>query len=379
MWRRDDDIQTMLRESAENFATMAHDLQRVRRCRVSAEGHEPAVWTEMAALGWTGAMLPEQFGGAGLGLAPALTLAEIWGRHLVSEPLIASSVMAATVLSQSSSDRALALAAAIAEGGATASLAYQEELGVLYPSPPKTIATREAGAVVLSGRKIFVPCWSANTHLLVTARLDDQTVVIAIDPQVAEAHVGESRRMTDGSISVDLEFRSAAISADDVILMGGAASQAVDLAIARGMLALSAQMEGLCVALLKMTGDYVLQRVQFGQPLGSFQSIRHSLANLYVQVELAGAAWRSAASALEDGPLDEARGAISSAKARASDTALAVAKAAIQYHGAFGYTEEADVGLYVNCALRLASWLGNAPAHRALALRQHQQRQASHA
>src|SRR5690606_33081212 len=134
--------------------------------------------------------------------------------------------------------------------------------------------------------------------------------------------------------------------------------------------------EGAALKLLAMTGDYLAQRSQFDKSLASFQSIRHGLVSQHLQIEFAGASWRAAAAALHVGMSVDTAIRISAAKARSADAALGMGKAAIHYHGAFGFTDEADIGLYVNAILRWASWLGNAEAHRQRARALSKKRQA---
>jgi alkylation response protein AidB-like acyl-CoA dehydrogenase len=158
------------------------------------------------------------------------------------------------------------------------------------------------------------------------------------------------------------------LDSDALLLRGSDATDAIRLALARGTVALAAQLEGAAQRLLSMTGDYLNQRAQFEKPLASFQSVRHGLVSQHLQIELAGASWRSAAASLQQGLTAETAMRISAAKARCADAALGMSKAAIHYHGAFGFTEESDVGLYANAILRWASWLGNADTHRQRAL-----------
>jgi alkylation response protein AidB-like acyl-CoA dehydrogenase len=182
--------------------------------------------------------------------------------------------------------------------------------------------------------------------------------------------------MTDGSVCAHLAFDNVALGADAVILRGKVAADGIGLALARGTLALAAQLEGAARRLFSLTADYLTQRIQFDKSLASFQSVRHGLVAQHLQIELAGASWRSAAAALQHGLSVDATIRASAAKARCSDAALGMGEAAIHYHGAFGFTEEADIGLYLNAIIRWASWLGNADAHRQLALKLSKERQA---
>lgn len=370
MWRHDDELQTILRNSAENFARDNKSLARFRRSRSVGPGFEADAWAQMAALGWTGVLLSERDGGSGFGIATALTLAEVFGQHLLPEPFITSAVMSATILDRSEGDTARSVASSLAAGQATATFAFQEVSGQDEPCVSQTTLTSESGALLLSGRKILVPDWSEDCWLLVTAQFDGELAVVAVPP----AHAGVSvvpRRMTDGSLAGDVTFNGVVLAAEALLLTGNKALAVTDLAIARGRLALCAQLESLSRALLLLTIDYVNQRVQFDKPLATFQALRHKLVEAHCIIELAGASWRAAAAKLDDVLDAQMLFYVCAAKARCSDAAMAASRVAIQYHGAFGYTEEADIGLFVNAALRWSCWLGNADQSRHAALHHH--------
>lgn len=368
MWRQEDELQAMLRESADRYAAANETRARFRTLRKSADGFDPERWRHMAELGWTGVLLPEESGGAGLALAQALMLAEAAGRHLIPEPIVASAIIAASVLAAAQAPVATALARGMANGSGVVVLADQELTGTAGPAMLQTRLDRQAdGGLVLRGRKVFVPAWTADPQLLVTAWLDGEATVVAVDPAAAGL-MANRLTMTDGTACAHLSFDGVLLGGEAIVLHGRAATDAIALATARGTLALAAQLEGAARQLLSMTADYLIQRTQFDKPLASFQSIRHGLVTQHLQIEFAGASWRSAAAALEDGVSVGALIQISAAKARCADAALAMGKAAIHYHGAFGFTEEADIGLYVNAILRWASWLGNAETHRQRAL-----------
>jgi alkylation response protein AidB-like acyl-CoA dehydrogenase len=286
------------------------------------------------------------------------------GRTIAPEPFIASAVIAATVLAASKADVALSLGRALALGQRSVTLAWQEQRGTIgIPA----FDTRLDGAS-LTGAKRYVPAWHADTALLVAATEGMETIVVAVDPAAAGVVV-HSARLTDGSFGADIDFNNVAIGEDAVVLRGEAADVALDLAIARGTVALSAQLEGLAGALWRITLDYMCQRSQFGSNLSDFQALRHRMVDLYSEIELAGASWRSAAKQLEKG--ETWGSALHAAKARCSQIAQDMGRWAIQYHGAIGYTDEAEVGLYVHSGLRWSTWLGNAASHRRAAFAAH--------
>jgi alkylation response protein AidB-like acyl-CoA dehydrogenase len=368
MWRHEDELQSMLRESVDRYAAGNDTVVRFRDKRRSTDGFDRKSWRDMAELGWTGALLPEEAGGAALDILPVLSLAEAVGRNLIPEPFVASAVIAATILAASQAPAARALATALAAGEAVVVLADQEEIGAIEPAAARTsVAALDGGGYALTGSKIFVPAWTDDTRLLVSATFEGHPVVMAVDAGAAGVAAG-THRMTDGTVCAHLTFDKVALATDALILRGSDAAEAIRLALARGTIALAAQLEGAARRLLSMTGDYLTQRAQFEKPLASFQSVRHGLVSQHLQIEFAGASWRSAAASLQGGLTAEASMRISAAKARCADAALGMGKSAIHYHGAFGFTEEADIGLYVNAILRWASWLGNADAHRQRAL-----------
>ena len=131
-------------------------------------------------------------------------------------------------------------------------------------------------------------------------------------------------------------------------------------------MAASAELFGAIDCMLEMTLEYLRTRVQFGKPIGSYQALQHRAVDMYIQKELTRATLAAAVATLEDPDCtpEQRAAAASSAKARATQAALAVCKEALQMHGAIGYTDELDLGLYFNRTLVLSAWLGNAGAHR---------------
>ena len=370
-WRVDNELQQMLRESAQSYLGEAGGPAHFRAVRDGGIGFDAAAWRQMGELGWTGILLPESVGGSGLGLEPALTLAEELGRAIAPEPFIASAIIAGTLLTSSTAERAKALARSLAAGEAAPTLAWQEASGQIGRPEFETRLTGDR----LNGRKLHVPGWHEGGLLLIAAASDTGPIVALVDAGADGVSV-ETRAMTDGTVSALVVLTDARVADDAVILSGDAAADSLDRALARGTIALCAQLEGLSEALWRRTLDYIQQRVQFDQPLSENQVLRHRMVDLYAAIELAAASWRAAARAADAGTTGGL--ALHAAKARCSDAATSMSRWAIQYHGAFGYTDEADVGLYVNAALRWSSWLGNAVAHRRKALVAHERAKDRH-
>lgn len=344
MWRREDDIQTMLRDSAGDFLTDKHSPDRLRALRGTEPGYSLALWSEMAEMGWTGILLPEQFGGADLGLDEALTLAEMLGARLMPEPFVSSAVFAASLLCDAASQSAEEPGRKLAEGKA-----------IVLPALGGAVRAVPGGpSVSISGTLASVSDWHDEALLIVETDGEAGPQLWAVPAGQAGAN---PRRMADGTHAADLTFDGVVLGPEQLLLSGPAVAASISRATARARLATSAMLEGIGRTVMDTTAEYVKQRKQFNQPLADFQALRHKMVDIHLQLELAGASWRAAAEALEsDEP--SASSKVAAAKARASDAALAATKAAVQYHGAFGYTEEADIGLYLNAALRLSAYLG---------------------
>ncbi|MDB5988075.1 MAG: uncharacterized protein JWR16_3128 [Nevskia sp.] len=352
-----DDISVMLRDSAADFLAGRHDRSRLKGSIGKPQLVDRALWREMGELGWLGLELPESLGGTGMGLRESTVLAEQFGRSAFAAPYVASSVMPASLLSFAGHASAAAeLSVALQDGGKVLTLAWQEAVGELGFDAPRT--RLQDGRI--SGLKRFVPAVECDGLLLVSVRDAAGTAVVVVAAD-AKGLTIEHQAAGLGSIAT-LRFDSTPILFDAPLLVGDIVSAALQRALDAGRIALSAQLEGLASGMLDRTVEYVKGRVQFGRPIGSFQVIQHRCVDLYIAAQLAGASWRNALRAYERG--GDAAAAISAAKARCADTAQRVGREAIQMHGAMGFTEEADIGLYVRSGLQAYAWLGTPLQHR---------------
>ena len=376
------DDRRMLSESVADFARRATDMARVRKWRGVAPGFDRGLWKEMAAMGWTGLLIPERFGGMALGLAEMAEVSQGLARVLMPEPLVACAVLAARALVHCDNEAfAAELLPRIAAGECIAALAWQEQAGDLgnLPSPsrkgagegggvvrhaPATEAVLRGGQVVLNGAKRFVAGAAGADGFVVSARAGSGTVLIWV-PAATRGLSVRLEVMADGRFSGRMELVDAKLPEKHVLAPAEIAQSALDRAVNEATVMVSAELLGIMSRALEMTLDYLRTRVQFGRSIGSFQALQHRAVDLYVQEQLASVALADAVSAIDDrpeGPLTAA--AVSRAKARCSDAASLITRQAIQMHGAIGFTEDSDVGLYVKRALTLSAWLGNGAYHR---------------
>jgi alkylation response protein AidB-like acyl-CoA dehydrogenase len=306
------------------------------RVRAAWDGGDDApltVWPSLSAMGIIGMTAPERWGGLGLTELDLVLVLEEAGRAGLPEPLIETTAVAIPLLAEVATD---ANGYAIQDRWLGAAAAGKAVL---------TVGLRGAPLVV-DGRR---------AHLLLLEHGD-------------ELHAVERERVTlTAQPSVDGARKLHRVdwtpSAATRLGAGAAVRAALDDAHDRGAVAAAAQLLGVCRQLLDMTVDYAKVRTQFGKAIGSFQAVKHQLADALVAVELARPCVYRAAYALAHRETD--RGVFCAmAKARASDAALQVARTALQCHGAIGYSFEYDLHLWMKRAWTLAAAWGDAAWHR---------------
>lgn len=356
----------LLRNSAIDFVAGSTDHKRLRERRETLPGYDTAIVRQMADLGWLGILVPEDQGGLGLGFSEMAVVLQELGKGLLAEPLVATVVLAGQVLRHGENDALRQrLLPGIADGSLTPCLAWQEDAGGLQPMPSQTHAEMTGGRVRISGRKRFVAGAGAADGFLVTARSGEQAGVYWVPRDATGVEVRHEWR-ADGTPSTVVTFDGVTVADDDVLSAPSAqALVGVERAVEQACVMVGAEMLGVIETTLKMTIEYMRNRVQFGKPIGSFQALQHKAVDLYIQQELVRAVLGDAVQALDGGgdALDVSKIA-SRCKSRCSEAGLRVTRESIQLHGAIGFTDEYDVGLYLKRALVLSAWLGNSEAHR---------------
>jgi len=328
----------MLRESAAAIVPPGGDLKRIRALRFGSPAYDRVVWRQMCEMGWPGLRVPEDAGGAGLGMAEYCALAEELGAGLAPEPLVASALAARLLRG--------APLAALLSGEAVIIPAWQERADTVEPGLD---ATFRDGRV--SGQKVFLPVAAGVDAFLVTTAAG-LALVQADAPGVRL----EAVQTQDGGAFGTLTLTEA--SAEPV---EGDPADAIEEAI----LATAAALLGIMEGSFALTLDYLRTRKQFGRPIGSFQALQHRAADLKLQIGLTRASVESAAATLDaGGALPHRQAAVSRAKARASEAAMLVTRQAIQLHGGIGYTDEYDAGLFLRKTMVLANCFGSAQLHR---------------
>lgn len=322
----------MIRESAEAVGSI-QDLNRIRHLRFVAPGFDRPTWRTMCELGWLGLTLPDAAGGAGLGMVEFCALTEELGRRLTPEPLI-EATLAVGYLPENllpdvlAGERIVLPAWHEQENGGSVDVQTSFRNGVVH------------------GRKQCVPMAAGADDFLVWTREG----FVLVERQARGVTLKEESTQDGGQVA-EIVFADSPAT-----FVGAIPDDWMDVA----SLGTAAYLLGVAERAFEITLDYLRIRKQFGKAIGSFQALQHRAADLGIQLALTRASVEAAAETFDSGDRGFDRfAAVARAKSRASTTAMLVTREAIQLHGAVGYTDEHDIGLFLRKAMCLANRFGS--------------------
>jgi alkylation response protein AidB-like acyl-CoA dehydrogenase len=349
--------QLMLRESAVRFAADTSTSGTVRASAARTEGYDPAVWREMIDLGWTALAIPERFGGLGLGQIEQSIVAAAVGGPLMPSPLLAVTTATRALLLAGSEDQQQRWLPAIAAGGMIATVVLT---GLTDDSDVAVKLQGENGQYELVGEAGFVIAGHVADLLVVAARTPDGGLKFVAIPATRRGVTRERMDYIDLTRAVArIRFDGVIVEADEVLAIGGEAT--LDSLLAYAKATVAAEQAAMADRALAITVDYTKQRVQFGQPIGMFQAVKHTLADVAVATEAAeSAVWYAAATA--DQRWHEFHEAAAVAKLLACQAASRAAAEMIQFHGGIGFTWEHDAHLYFRRARAATNLFGGLDA-----------------
>ena len=360
--------QESIRRTAKSFvgerAPVAH-LRSLRDGR-DGDGFSRDLWKEMASLGLVGMAIPETHGGAGLGFAElGLVLTEC-GRTLVPTPFLSTVLLGASALLAGGSPEQLqAVLPAVSAGERILAFAHDEG-SRFAPYGVSTQAEPDGSGFRVSGEKTFVLDGHVANDFIVVARTarapgDRAGLTLLRVPADAPGIAVTRTHMVDSRNAARVRFN--ATPAREVLGRPGEGAEVLDAALDRATAGLCAEMLGGIEEAFERTVAYLKTRKQFGVPIGSFQALKHRAAYLFCEVELSKSIVLDVLRAVDASRSDLAR-VVSVAKARLSDTYIAVTSEAVQMHGGVGVTDELDIGLFLKRARVAEMTLGTAAYHR---------------
>ena len=360
----------LLRDTAREFVRSKSSLKRVRALRDSGDaiGFSRDLWLEMAKLGWTGIVLPERYGGSGLGYSHLMVVLEELGRGLVPEPMIPTVLGSAALLLGGSETQKHTFLAAIAKGETLVALGYQEAQSRFDSRTVSTRAEKVGEAWRLSGEKRLVLGGPAADWLIVSARTSGAvgdrsgTTLFVVDPKASGLTVTR-QSLVDGRPAAVVRLDRVEVDRAAIVGELDLGAPLLEAALDRATAAVAAEMLGSMSAAFEMTLEYLKTRKQFGVLIGTFQALKHRAAIVYTETELARSAVMTACFALDEGRSDASQ-LVSLAKARLSDAFVLAANEAVQMHGGIGMTDEHDIGLYLKRARATEMTFGDSAWHR---------------
>ncbi|MBK7582202.1 MAG: acyl-CoA dehydrogenase [Myxococcales bacterium] len=350
----------ILRGSARRLLAEKSDLGVLRRRLSEESGHDPALYREIAELGWLAVGSPD---GGGLSPMHLGVLCEEMGRVLFPSPFLPTVLCLSALEVGGSAAQFAAHSPALVAGQTIGTVASDEPRGNLDGEPSSTRAEHSGDVVRLTGEKVHVLYGAQASLVIVPAREAGGGFGLYALPLPCPGVRVESQTSVDASRpTARLQLHGVELKAS--CRLDGDAGGALSAMQSLGATLTAAEMLGAADAVLEMTRAYACQREQFGKAIGSFQAVKHPLVDVMLGVELGRSLLYGAATLLSSGSLDEASVAARMAKAHASDVLANAVKRGVQLHGGFGFTWDADVHFFFKRLLSSRAAFGDAAHHR---------------
>ena len=359
--------QAFLKDTAKKFAQEKTPTTHFREIRdnENPECFDRKIWQEMAAQGWSGILVPEEYGGSNFGLAGIGVVLEELGRTLTPSPLFATSVVCATILNKAGNDsQKKEFLTKIASGEVTMAFALEE--GPRHkPFSINLEAKKKGGNFILNGKKNFVIDGGFADYIIVVARTsekEDHLSLFILAKDVKGLNIIPTT-MVDHKNAANIEFKEVIISEADLLGTQNDAKEIIEETLDISRAALSAEMLGGALEAFDITLNYLKEREQFGEKIGSFQALQHRAALMFTDLELCKSCVIEALTAYDEGSNDLQR-IVSLAKSKIGETFFNVSNEGVQMHGGVGVTDEYDIGLYMKRARVAEQTFGNSEYHR---------------
>lgn len=351
--------QSDLRDAVADLVAKRSPEAEVRRLMGGESGYDPAVWSELAAMGLLGLTIPEEFGGAGAGAAELAVVAEQLGRSLLCAPYLSTAVLTPyLLLALDDTAECAEVLPRIAAGELIATTAFAEAGSARPPDHPATTATPTPDGWALSGEKTYVLDAGVAELFYVHAQTDSDTAIFAVRRDAPGLTVTPLT-------TVDQTRKQGRLTLDGTPArrIDGPATAALDAALDRAAVALLAEQAGGAMHVMQLAVDYARTRYQFARSIGSFQAVKHMCVDMLLEAQSALSAARHVAAAFdaaEPGRLAD----LALAQSYCSDAYVTVAANCIQVHGGIGFTWEHPAHLYLRRARTDAQIFGDPAWHR---------------
>ena len=345
--------QEFLRDTAKNFAQERTPVAHFRALRDSNDQNlwDKDIWQEMVNLGWSGILIPEEFGGSNFGVAGISVILQECGKTLTPSPLFSTGVLGAYAISNfGTQEQKEQYLPKIVNGKITTALAVDESS---HHDPSKTSLTAEKkdDKYILNGKKTFVIDGASADVLIVLTRTSGNSGELAgltlfIIDSNADGIDKTKLDMADSRNYANINFNDVKCSNQDILGALESGGETVESILDIGRIAISAEMLGNAESAFETTIEYLKQRKQFGVLIGTFQALQHRAAAMFCEIELTKSAVMAAVHGADERS-NELQRLSSLAKTVAGETLHLVSNEAIQMHGGIGVTDEYDLGFFI--------------------------------
>ena len=345
--------QEFLRDTAKDFAQERTPVTHFRSLRDNKDENlwDKDIWQEMVNLGWSGILIPEEFGGSDFGVAGISVILQECGKTLTPSPLFSTGVLGAYAISNfGTQEQKEKYLPKIVSGEITTALAVDESS---HHDPSKTLfkAEQKGSDFLLNGKKTFVIDGASADILIILARTSGNSGDLAgLTLFIVESNVEGIKKikldMADSRNYANIEFNDVECSNKSILGALESGGETVERILDIGRIAMSAEMLGNAESAFETTIDYLKQRKQFGVLIGTFQALQHRAAEMFCEIELTKSAVMAAIHGADENS-NELQRLSSLAKTIAGETLNLVSNEAIQMHGGIGVTDEYDLGFFI--------------------------------
>ena len=345
--------QEFLRDTAKDFAHERTPVTHFRALRDNNDQNlwDKEIWQEMVNLGWSGILIPEEFGGSNFGVAGISVILQECGKTLTPSPLFSTGVLGAYAISNfGTQEQKEQYLPKIVNGEITTALAVDESS---HHDPSKTSlkAEKKEDNYILNGKKTFVIDGASADILIVLTRTSGNSGELAgltlfIIDSNADGINKIKLDMADSRNYANINFNDVTCSNQDILGALETGGETVESILDIGRIAISAEMLGNAESAFETTIEYLKQRKQFGVLIGTFQALQHRAAAMFCEIELTKSAVMAAVHGADERS-NELQRLSSLAKTIAGETLHLVSNEAIQMHGGIGVTDEYDLGFFI--------------------------------
>ena len=362
------DDQRLLAESVNRLLADTYSFAQRKTYLAQPEGWSPAIWGKFAELGLLGLPFAEEYGGFGGGAQEVMLVMQAFGRVLVLEPFLSTVVLAGTaVRTAGTAEQKRAILPAIAEGTLKLAFAHSERQARYDLTDVVTTAKRSGSGWVLDGSKSVVSHGDSADRLVISARTagdryDADGITLFLVDASTDGLARRGYNTRDETRAADIALSNVRVSDADVLGAVGQGLAIVETVIEAGIAATAAETVGAMEAMNEMTLEYSKTRVQFGQPIGSYQVVQHRLADMFMTQEQGRSMAMLATMMVDHGDPGERAHNMAMSNVGVAQAGRYVSQSAVQMHGGIGMTEEYAVGHYFRRCMVMERLFGD-PAY----------------